>query len=81
MTNFSLREDLQIKNVIDLAKLHYIRFQAKLNSSTNLLITNMATHYMTDKLPRNLKRNWNRDLLLNLQKSEIQLDNVRRYYQ
>jgi len=64
ITNSALHNDLKLSTVNELAKSYYKKFHSKLINHSNPFIKNMSSLTLPRNIPRRLKRNWARDLLI-----------------
>jgi len=73
VSNKSLHSDLKISTATDLAKLHYKRFNNRLNHHPNPLISQLASTTIPYNPQKRLKRQWCRDLLIWIYNTYVQL--------
>lgn len=66
ITNSALHNDLKLPTVNELAKNYYKKFHSKLINHSNPFIKNMSSLTLPLNIPRRLKRNWARDLLIQI---------------
>ncbi|KAF0750080.1 disrupted in renal carcinoma protein 2-like [Aphis craccivora] len=58
--------DLKLPTVNELAKNYYKKFHSKLINHSNPFIKNMSSLTLPLNIPQRLKRNWARDLLIQI---------------